>query len=170
MVSPENQPNPFDEVITLLEDNWTASNVKDLSFGFAKGKNLHTGWYNGDNPRPQISVSTVNNERIGQFMDGTGGNPGYDNLGSIDLHVWIWRNTKDNNGNDVTISSPDETGPDICNECIRIAQDNPFSVSNWAWIQPTPWQNIGVDRDADYSRTVYHYMLAFEEYHKVEPV
>lgn len=163
MVRPENQPVIVEEIVSLLETNWTPANTRELSFA----PDISPGWYQADNPRPHVTVSTpqtsTQSESGYDFMTGNG--PGKSTLGSVDANAWLRRNMKDPNDNDITII-PQITGEEIVHEIERIVMDNLFAVSEWEMMGTT--DSVG-EVLTDQEVTAHQFPITIVERHLVRP-
>lgn len=165
MPTAEQIPVLVQELINRFETQWDSTNIDDISFNFTKGKNIHPGWFNGDNPRPQITVNPVDENEQARFMTKNG--PGQDRLAICDCNVWIRRNMEDNSGNSLELSSPDITGRQIAQQMKKIILDDVGFVDGFLWVMPGRTQKFPVDTDR--KPPVYRWVQEVDEYHLVEP-
>ena len=70
----------------LLETQWDSTNIDGT---FDHTKRISTGWWNEDNPHPQITVTPVDEDTSYTGINPATGNPTSWVDGALDVNVWV---------------------------------------------------------------------------------
>jgi hypothetical protein len=121
-------------VMELLEDNWDASNTSADS-----APKFHTGIYDEDANKPQVSVTTVSETPIGggetgySYLSAGGSQGGQDRDGVVD--VGLWADRRDVQA--VNAAHPKKLTYEFHREVNRIVMDNQTNLSEVRYLGPT---------------------------------